>query len=61
MNCPECGGKTKVANCRFVLRRFKRNRWCLQCGARFTTYEVLDYIYKGGSENDTAESSKDIS
>ncbi|WP_449366123.1 NrdR family transcriptional regulator [Virgibacillus sediminis] len=37
MNCPECGGKTRVID----NRRGRRRRECKSCDTRFSTKEVV--------------------
>ena len=42
MNCPYCGHHdSKVIDSRDINDGVRRRRQCLQCGARFTTYERL--------------------
>ncbi|MEN1970099.1 hypothetical protein WMZ97_18765 [Lentibacillus sp. N15] len=40
MQCIFCKGKTKVIDVRKKDGRHYRRRECLECGERFTTYEV---------------------
>jgi hypothetical protein len=41
MNCPSCGGKTKVLDSReSTPEATRRRRACKSCGERFTTYEI---------------------
>ena len=43
MRCPHCGHDgSKVVDSRSVDQGIKRRRECLECGARFTTYERVD-------------------
>jgi len=43
MQCPYCGyDDSKVADSRSVSQGIRRRRQCLECGARFTTYERVD-------------------
>ena len=46
MRCPECGEETEVVDSRKSHNTIRRRRECLNCGLRFTTYEVLDYDYQ---------------
>lgn len=39
MNCPVCGGKTTVFNCRADCEGVYRRRKCLECDYRFYTTE----------------------
>ena len=39
MNCPICGGETKVFNSRTTCESIWRQRRCEKCGYRFDTYE----------------------
>jgi len=39
MDCPYCGGNTKVTNKRNSPEGTRRRRECLRCKKRFTTYE----------------------
>ncbi len=41
MECPYCGGKTKVTDKRRSPRGIRRRRECLKCKKRFTTYEKI--------------------
>jgi len=41
MNCPYCGGNTKVTDKRHSPRGIRRRRECLKCKKRFTTYEKI--------------------
>lgn len=41
MRCPICDSQnSKVTNCRVKDAKFYRRRTCLDCGEKFTTYEV---------------------
>ena len=43
MRCPQCGyHDSKVTDSRSVEMGIRRRRECLECGARFTTYERVD-------------------
>ncbi len=43
MKCPFCGfGESKVVDSRPADKRIRRRRECIKCGARFTTYEVME-------------------
>ncbi len=43
MRCPFCGyGKTEVIDSRPSEDKKRRRRECVQCGKRFTTYEVVE-------------------
>ena len=43
MRCPSSGaGKTRVYDTRPSASQVRRNRTCVTCGARFTTYEVYE-------------------
>ncbi len=47
MKCPFCGfGESKVIDSRPTdeNERIRRRRECLQCGKRFTTYEVIEDV-----------------
>ena len=41
MNCPFCGGNTRVTNKRESPEGVRRRRECLKCKKRFTTYEKI--------------------
>jgi len=41
MNCPYCGGNTKVTDRRQSPNGIRRRRECLKCKKRFTTYEKI--------------------
>ncbi len=41
MNCPYCGGNTKVTDKRQSPNGIRRRRECLKCKKRFTTYEKI--------------------
>lgn len=41
MDCPYCGGNTKVTDNRDAPEGVRRRRECLKCKKRFTTYERL--------------------
>ena len=40
MDCISCNGKTKVTDVRNRNGKRYRRRTCLECGERFTTYEL---------------------
>lgn len=43
MNCPYCGsGDSKVIDSRPKDDTIKRRRECIKCGARFTTFEIVE-------------------
>lgn len=43
MHCPYCGfNDSKVIDSRPKNDRIKRRRECIECGARFTTYEIIE-------------------
>ncbi len=45
MRCPECGcEESKVIDSRPTENKVRRRRECIQCGARFTTYEIIEEI-----------------
>lgn len=45
MKCPECGFEdSKVVDSRPTDSRIRRRRECIQCGFRFTTYEMVESI-----------------
>lgn len=45
MKCPECGfEESKVIDSRPTENKVRRRRECIQCGARFTTYEIIEEI-----------------
>ncbi len=45
MKCPECGcEESKVIDSRPTENKVRRRRECVQCGARFTTYEIIEEI-----------------
>ena len=47
MRCPFCGyGESKVIDSRPTdeNERIRRRRECLQCGKRFTTYEIIEDV-----------------
>lgn len=45
MKCPECGFEdSKVVDSRPTENKIRRRRECLQCKARFTTYEIVENI-----------------
>ena len=41
MDCPFCGGNTRVTNKRESPEGVRRRRECLKCKKRFTTYEKI--------------------
>lgn len=41
MDCPFCGGKTRVTDKRGSPEGVRRRRECLKCKKRFTTYEKI--------------------
>ncbi|MGA2130109.1 MAG: transcriptional regulator NrdR [Candidatus Pacearchaeota archaeon] len=43
MNCPYCGGDSKVTDKRGSPEGTRRRRECLRCKKRFTTYERLSH------------------
>jgi len=45
MKCPECGfNDSKVIDSRPADNKVRRRRECLECGGRFTTYEIIEDI-----------------
>ena len=45
MKCPECGcEESKVIDSRPTDNKVRRRRECIQCGTRFTTYEIIEEI-----------------
>ena len=44
MNCPECGGKSRVLDSRISKGECRRRRECLKCGERYTTWERMGSI-----------------
>lgn len=45
MKCPECGfDESKVIDSRPTDNKVRRRRECIRCGARFTTYEIIEEI-----------------
>ena len=43
MNCPKCGNKElRVVDSRSFATRTRRRRQCMNCGYRFTTYEISE-------------------
>lgn len=45
MRCPECGcEESKVIDSRPTENKVRRRRECIQCGTRFTTYEIIEEI-----------------
>ena len=45
MKCPECGcEESKVIDSRPTENKVRRRRECIQCGARFTTYEIIEEV-----------------
>ena len=43
MNCPVCGGKTKVINVGRKPKPERRRRECTSCLSRFNTLEVIEW------------------
>ena len=42
IQCPDCGGKTRVTSTRNESgERIRRNRACRDCGRKFTTLELI--------------------
>ena len=42
MLCPKCGGRSKVYDSRLAPNnRIRRDRKCMKCPVRFTTYEEM--------------------
>ncbi|QMV49866.1 MAG: transcriptional regulator [Mu-like cryoconite phage AB09] len=43
MTCPKCEADTQVVDSRYSveLKHTRRRRECLNCGARFSTYETI--------------------
>lgn len=45
MKCPECGcEESKVIDSRPTENKVRRRRECMDCGFRFTTYEIIEEI-----------------
>ena len=45
MRCPECGcEESKVIDSRPTENKVRRRRECIQCGTRFTTYEIIEEV-----------------
>lgn len=45
MKCPECGcEESKVIDSRPTENKVRRRRECINCGFRFTTYEIIEEI-----------------
>lgn len=45
MKCPECGcEESKVIDSRPTENKVRRRRECIQCGSRFTTYEIIEEV-----------------
>ena len=45
MKCPECGCEdSKVIDSRPTENKVRRRRECIQCGFRFTTYEIIEHM-----------------
>ncbi|MGN1423822.1 MAG: transcriptional regulator NrdR [Oscillospiraceae bacterium] len=45
MRCPECGcEESKVIDSRPTENRVRRRRECINCGFRFTTYEIIEEV-----------------
>lgn len=45
MKCPECGWEdSRVIDSRPTENKVRRRRECVQCGFRFTTYEIIEEI-----------------
>ena len=45
MKCPKCDGKTIVTNSRPSEKKtIRRRRECMDCGYRFTTYEITEVL-----------------
>ena len=43
MDCPSCGGETKVVDSRVThVNKVRRRRRCLVCNGRFTTFEEIE-------------------
>jgi len=39
MKC-KCGGETRVIDVRLIVYKLRRRRSCMECGARFNTFEI---------------------
>lgn len=47
MNCPKCGfDKSFIVNSRKAANETRRRHQCEKCKHRWTTYEVMEKIYK---------------
>lgn len=46
MTCPVCGAKTRITDVRPQVDFNRRRRRCIECGYRFTTYEVDKDIWE---------------
>lgn len=46
MNCPNCGGETKVVDSRPQEDGVQRRRECLECKERFKTVEIDSELYQ---------------
>lgn len=45
MKCPECGcEESKVIDSRPTENKVRRRRECINCGFRFTTYEIIEEV-----------------
>ena len=45
MKCPACGcEESKVIDSRPTENKVRRRRECIQCGTRFTTYEIIEEV-----------------
>lgn len=45
MKCPECGcEESKVIDSRPTENKVRRRRECINCGTRFTTYEIIEEV-----------------
>ena len=45
MRCPECGcEESKVIDSRPTENKVRRRRECINCGFRFTTYEIIEEV-----------------
>lgn len=45
MKC-KCGGETRVIDVRLVVDKLRRRRSCMECGARFNTFEIHEDAIK---------------
>lgn len=41
MNCPKCGGRSAVIECRAKSYGFRRRRECRDCKHRWSTIEII--------------------